>query len=125
MLRSADPPVIGGGVKPGLSDDPAALVTGRNGGYQVVNLCVLAGARRIVLVAYDMRFDDQGHSHNVLNHEHGHHPDRNAPSDFVGYAKNFRTMVAPLAELGVEVLNATPGSALDAFPKVSLERALA
>lgn len=122
MLRSADDKP--GAPKPGLSANPAVLVTGRNGGYQVVNIAVLAGAKKIVLLGYDMRIVG-GKSHNEMNHPGGRHPEGNAASDYVGYVKNFRTMVRPLERLGVEVLNATPESALDVFRKVPLEIALA
>ena len=40
---------------------------------------------------------------------------------------HFNTLVAPLAplaELGVEVLNCTPGSAFKCFPNAELEKSL-
>lgn len=102
-----------------LSLEPSAIATGRNGGYQAVNIAALAGARRNVLLAYDMQFRE-GRSHWF-----GHHEVKNAPSEFAQYARNFRALVEPLKTLGVEVINATPDSALDAFPRMTLEEALA
>ena len=40
----------------GLSEKPNCLHTGSNGGYQAVNIATLAGAKRVVLLGYDMRF---------------------------------------------------------------------
>lgn len=102
----------------GLSLDARTLLTGRNSGYQAVNLAVLAGARRIALLAYDMCFQ------NGKQHWFGSHPIPNHESEFAGYAKRFRTMLPQLTKLGVEVLNCSPASLIDAFPNVTVEEAL-
>jgi hypothetical protein len=95
----------------GLSLAPNGVHTGSNSGYQAVNLAVLAGAKRILLLGYDMKF--QG----ARTHWHGGHPIRTAsPSTYKGFASRFHSLVEPLSRLGVEVINCTPGSALDAFP---------
>ena len=113
MLRNAD-----NGRPEGLSTEPTGLITGRNSGYQAINIAVLAGARRILLLGYDMRFIDG------RQHWFGNHPIKNHEAEFTGYAKRFRTMVEPLEKLGVEVVNCSPGSAIDAFPRAELSEAL-
>lgn len=100
----------------GLSVDARGICNGRNSGYQAVNIAVLAGAQRIILLGYDGRVID-GKTHCFP----GGHPDKTHGGL---YAKEYRSMVEPLRKLGVEVLNCTPGSAIDAFPKVDLCRAL-
>jgi hypothetical protein len=103
----------------GLSPVRFAVMTGRNSGYQAINLAVHFGARRILLVGFDMRNIDG------KSHWFGDHP-RPTPKD--AYANvmlpAFPTLVEPLATLGVTVINCTPGSALDVFPKMPLEDAL-
>jgi hypothetical protein len=105
----------------GLSLDPQALATGQNGGYQAINFAVLAGARRIVLLGYDGRFGADGRGHWF-----GEHPQPYATrqQELEMYVKNFRGLPQPLADAGVEVLNASPGTAIDAFRKVTLDDAL-
>lgn len=103
----------------GLSLDAKTLLTGRNSGYQAVNLAVLAGARRVALLAYDMRF--QGGK----AHWFGDHPIKNVEAEFAAYARRFRTMVPQLRELGVQIFNCSPISLIDAFPKATIEEALA
>lgn len=115
MLRSAD---VRGRENPGLSLDNATLLTGRNSGYQAINFAVHATPARIALLAYDMRFDGG------KAHFHGDHPIKSHEPDFVGFAKRFRTMLPQLKTLGIEVLNCSPISLIDAFPKVSIEEAL-
>lgn len=99
----------------GLSTEADGVCNGRNSGYQAVNLAVLAGAKRIVLLGYDMRFQ------NGKQHWFGNHPIPNVEHDFTQNAKHFRTMVEPLRELGVEVVNCSPGTFIDAFPRVPLD----
>ncbi len=60
----------------GLEVDPAGLRTGRNSGYQAINLAVHYGARRIVLLGYDLQRTD-GKAHFFGNHPQA---GQNAPS---------------------------------------------
>lgn len=102
----------------GLSENPAGLRTGSNSGYQAMNLAVLAGAKRIVLLGYDMRF------HNGKSHSHNGHQYPMLEQSYTQYGLKFNTALGQLRQQGVAVLNATPGSALAAFPHASLEQAL-
>lgn len=104
----------------GIERDPTALRTGKNSGYQAINLAVHLGAAKIVLLGYDMQTDAKG-SH----HWFGDHPYHTVVPPYQAFLSCFETIVAPLKALGIEVLNATPQSALKVFPRVSLEEALA
>lgn len=105
--------------KGALSADPARLC-GECSGGMAINLAFLAGAARIVLVAFDMR--------TVGGRSHGHDCHK-APSNVRRYDKAFvpaiQRMAPRLRRAGVEVLNATPGSALGCFPILSLDEVLA
>lgn len=104
----------------GLDLDPTALRTGKNSGFQAVNLAVHLGAARVILLGFDMQTGKTG------DHFFGAHryPGASVPK-YLDFRECFQTIVAPLKAAGVEVLNATPDSALDAFPRVSLDEALA
>lgn len=99
----------------GFSTDPEAIHYGSNSGFQAVNLALLMGARRVVLVGFDM--------HGA--HFFGAHPKplRNTTS-YGGFIRAFERAADRLPE-GVQILNATPGSALRCFPMVSLDDVLA
>ncbi len=103
----------------GLELDPTALRTGRNSGYQAINIAVHLGARRIVLLGYDMH-----HGGKAGHHWFGKHPYATADPPYDHFRRMFPTIVEPLAALGVEVVNATPSSSLTCFPRVSLVEAL-
>jgi hypothetical protein len=104
----------------GLSTYPRELVTGGNSGYQAVNIATLAGAKRVLLVGYDMRF------HGYKSHSHNGHPIKSASRTYSEeYVSKFATMNGCLPRLGVEVVNCTPGSALGKiFPQADLQCAL-
>lgn len=101
----------------GLSKRQDSIVNGRIGGYQAINLAVNFGAKRILLIGYDMR--------NIggLSHWHGDHPNKQRPI-WTHRIEHFRNMLPDLKEWGIEVINCTPGSALDAFPMSDLAHEL-
>ncbi len=105
----------------GLETKPTGIRTGRNGGYQAMNLAVHFGSKRIVLLGYDMKFDGEGQAHWFGNHE-----DWKLSKGCVDnvFRQAFPSLAKGLAEIGVEVINATPGSMLDVFPKQKLETLL-
>lgn len=97
----------------GLELQPIGLRNGRNSGFQSIGLAVHLGAARILLLGFDMKGD----------HYFGHHPDQSRPP-FAVCLKRFQTLVKPLRELGIEIVNCTPGSALKCFPMARLQDVL-
>jgi hypothetical protein len=103
----------------GLELSPHGLRTGKNSGYQAINLAVHLGAARVVLLGYDMQpLGDQ-------HHWFGPHPYRAVAPPYTDFLACFRSLVIPLAEIGVTVVNATRRTVLEVFPRVTLEEALA
>lgn len=102
----------------GLERDPSGLRTGRNSGYQAINLAKHLGAKRILLLGYDMSLGEGGKKHFF-----GDHPDHGRPPLTV-FRRHFPSIAQPLKDAGVEVLNCSRRSALTCFPKVTLEIAL-
>jgi hypothetical protein len=92
------------------------LGDGGNGGFQALNLAVNWGAKRILLVGYDMTLA-RG------EHWHGRHPaGLNNPREHTVRRWLSARWAAPA---GVEVVNCYPGSALAAFPRMEFEQAIA
>jgi len=102
----------------GLETDPSGLRAGHNSGYQAINLAVHFGARRILLLGYDMAPSEDGREHWFQDG-----PDRKM-SPYPQMCAAFETLVEPLAALGVEVINCSRRTALTAFPCQPLEVAL-
>ena len=102
----------------GFDPDPASLRHGNNSAYAAMHLAVHLGARRIILLGVDMRFSPEGRSH--FHEGYGM-----LPVDFAkSMLPHFRTLVKPLASFGVEVINASPASALKLWPRMSIDEAL-
>lgn len=102
----------------GLELDPRGLRAGHSSGYQAINLAVHFGARRILLLGYDMAPTADG-----VSHWFGEHPDRR-PSPYPEMCAAFETLVEPLRAIGVDVVNCSRRTALTTFPCLSLEDAL-
>lgn len=98
----------------GLELDTSAVRTGKNSGFQAINVAVHMGASKIVLLGYDMHGD----------HFFGSHPDKSKPPHKLCIRK-YATLVKPLRRASVEVVNCTPNTALHCFPEMSLDEALA
>lgn len=110
-----------GGTMGRLSTDPTGLYTGcGNGGYQAIELGVLKGGTRIVLVGYDLKPDAQGR-----HHWHEEHPVTMDGGIYRFWREEYGRM-APIAKtMGIEILNASADTALEHFPRVELESLVA
>jgi hypothetical protein len=105
-----------------LCSEPTGVMPGRNSGYQCINLAVHLGAKRILLLGFDMKGVLAGRS--VRTHWFGKHPDPTADSVYAEFLQQFPKLVKPLAALGVDVINCSPDSALGCFKKTTIEEAL-
>ncbi len=101
----------------GLEHKPTGLKHGRNSGYAAINLAVHYGAKRIILLGYDMQ------TRGKQTHFFGDHPNKSA-SPYAAFRARFQSLVKPLAKIGVEVINCTRKSALQTFPMGRLEDVL-
>jgi hypothetical protein len=101
----------------GFTDDPAKIRTGGNSGYAAIHLAASMGAKRILLLGLDM---NGGHWHGP--HPHGLNNPR--AYTFNRWMRNFRTLAPALKARGIEVVNCSPGSALECFPKAALDTCL-
>lgn len=105
----------------GLSTTPTTLCTGKNSGYQAVGLAFLLGARRILLLGFDLQPATDGREYFF-----GAHPyPRPVKNPYDRFIECFATLVEPLKKHGVEVINCTRDTALTAFPQMSIQEALA
>lgn len=104
--------------EPGLSLEPTHVKAGGfigNSGAQAINLAVLWGAKRLVLVGFDM---DGGHFFG--EHPKGIHRD----TDFRTFVRGMCDLALGLARARVTVLNASPKSKLPYWPRMTLPQAL-
>jgi len=103
----------------GLDDDPRFLATGGNSGYLAVNLAVHLGARRIVLLGYDMQLGSAGERH--FHGDHGSALRNPEAEDLARWVVHFWSLQAALLERGIIAVNCSRVSALNCFPRRRLE----
>jgi hypothetical protein len=99
----------------GFDPDPSCLRTLANSGAQALQVAVHAGAARVLLLGFDMR---GGHWH--ADHE-GNNPSN---GQMARWAVRFRGLAWALMARGISVINCTPGSLLDCFPREDLDGVL-
>lgn len=102
----------------GRRDD---LGWGCNSGYAAVCLAALLGAETIVLLGFDMKLDAGGQSN-----WHPNNLNKNDERTYKGFMYHMELLgkIMKRDRPKVRVVNATPGTALEAFPKMTLEEVL-
>jgi hypothetical protein len=115
----------------GLSQNPALIHHGHGSGYSLLNLVYLMGAARIVLLGYDLKYahDYDGRARQIGSaprHYFGEYPKplQHWPSVKVRKGVHFELcgLYQSVADQGlIEVVNCSPDSALDCFPRCSIE----
>lgn len=98
-----------------FSTDVESIGDAGNGGFQALNLAINWGAKRALLIGFDMTLANG-------EHWHGRHTQGlNNPREH-----NIRRWLSAHWSTpdGVEIINCNPQSALDAYPKMSFEDAI-
>lgn len=93
-----------------------SIKTGGNSGYQALHVAIHAGAKRILLLGFDMH-DRNGH------HWFGKHPKPLRTTETNTY-RIWAGRFGALRDRGADIINCTPGSALTCFPILEFEAAL-
>jgi hypothetical protein len=104
--------------KKGISRDKEKVSWNSNSGGAAISLAVHFGVKRIILLGFDMRLN-----HGKRSHWHGSHGKdgkarRSLP--FPRHLKGFPFIAEDAKTMGVEILNASPDSAITEFPKVNI-----
>lgn len=99
----------------GFSGRQDRITHGGNSGYCALQLGYLFGARRFILVGFDMR---------TVNKQHNYHNQHKRKMDAdiyeTNYIKHFESL-RNCKDSGVEIINTTPNSALTCFPFMDFE----
>jgi len=101
----------------GIETRPGYISWNKCTGSSAINLAIHFGVSRIILLGYDMR--------NIDGSNNWHHNHRKREDDpYPEYLTCYPSIAKDAEEIGVEILNATPGSAINVFPVVKLEDVL-
>lgn len=102
----------------GFSRRQNRITHGGNSGYCALQLGYLFGARRFILVGFDMR---------TVNKKHNYHNQHKRKMEVniyeTNYIKHFKSL-ENCKQFGVEIINTTPDSALACFPFMDFEEVI-
>lgn len=106
----------------GLHLEPGYVGFNGNSGSAAINLAISVGASRVVLLGFDMKSADDGTPNwhpKLKDHDV-------SPQKYRKFIRGMKIIANDAKRLcpNVEIVNATPGSALTVFPMVNLEDVL-
>jgi hypothetical protein len=102
----------------GVSLDPQYIVTGTHSGHQALNVAILAGAAKLLLLGFD------GKALDGRTHWHGGHPETTPASDYASRARAWTMSQHEIKATGVLIINCSLQSSIGLFEKMPLEQAL-
>lgn len=110
----------------GLTSNPEMVSWNFNSGAAAINLAVHTGARRIILLGFDMKLSsaNRQHWHDVYKVGEIKSQKQLLRLPFDRHLRPFPMIAQDARKLGVEILNANPDSQIDCFPKFSLKELL-
>lgn len=103
---------------PGFAHDCSTVVSNRTNLQGAMNMAAHLGVARIVLLGADMCRGEGGRSHHHAPHQWQNKPG-NSTWDI--QLPQLRLIAEPLRQLGIEVINTSPISRIDWWPKINLE----
>lgn len=103
----------------GYDPRPWMVKHGHGSACAAAHIALHGGARRVILTGCDCR-DIGGRLHSFGDHNWQHRH----TMPFASFLKGWRALAAAMPE-PERIINATPGSAIDCFTKMDLDRALA
>jgi hypothetical protein len=107
----------------GISTKPNSVSWNTNSGAASISVAVNAGAKRIFLLGFDMKLDGNiQHWHSLYNEKAL--PKNKVRLPFDRHLKSFPTIANDAKNLGIQIYNICPNSAINNFPKITLQEAL-
>jgi len=108
----------------GITTNPVKISWNKNIGAAAINLAYHTGATRVFLLGFDMNLGNSSrqHWHNVYNRGPIVEPKRIKKLPFRRHLRYFPNIAYDAKELGLEIINVNPDSAIKQFPKCSLKQ---
>jgi hypothetical protein len=101
-------------------DEPGVIGSGGNSGFQAINIAAQFGVSKILLIGFDMHTASGVHWHG----RHGNDLVNPTDFNFTRWRQVLDRASGLLNQLGVDVVNASPDSTLNAYPKMTVADAM-
>ena len=106
----------------GISLDQRMVSWNNNSGAAAISLAAHLGAKRIILLGFDMTLDSgKQHWHSLYPNSANNKQGRQIKTPFERHLLGFPAIASDAKKLGIEILNANPNSAITCFPKVTVK----
>jgi len=110
----------------GITPDPHKVAWNGNSGAAAISVAANMGAKRIVLLGFDMKLGDDGrqHWHSDYSGPGKYTPRKKEKLPFIRHMSGFPAIARDAAVRGIVIINASPDSAIDIFPKMTVKDVL-
>ncbi len=110
----------------GISTIPSKVSWNGNSGAAAINLAAHTGAKRIILLGFDMTLGENKmqHWHDIYQRGKIESQERLRKIPFDRYLTGFKQIASDAGKLGIEILNASPQSKIKEFKKFTLKELL-
>lgn len=124
------------GKSKGISDNPKMVSWNGNSGAAAISVAANAGASRIILLGFDMKLDtaNKQHWHDLYGRQKRTQEQQNKRNrgirqkpfhyPFDRHLRGFPVIAQDAKSRGIEILNASPDSAIECFPKFTIKELL-
>lgn len=109
-------------IRYGISTNPSTVAWNANSGAAAISLAANLGAKRIILLGFDMSLDQNHRSH----WHRQHHPTKKTPPlpPFKRHLRGFPDIASHAKKRGIEIINCSPVSAIKEFKVVPVAKLL-
>lgn len=110
----------------GISQAPNRISWNKNTGAAAINFAYHLGVKKIYLLGFDMKLDENGvqHWHRHYNRNKSTAPRRKKKLPFERHLKGFHSIKRDADRLGLEIINVSPDSVIKEFERVKLSDVL-
>jgi len=110
----------------GISSNPKKVSWNGNSGAAAISVAANAGAKRIILLGFDMKLgvDSSQHWHDLYGRSAINDERRARKMPFHRHLRGFPEIARDAKSRGIEILNASPDSAIECFRKVTVKELL-
>lgn len=112
----------------GISNNPSKVSWNRNSGAAAISVAANAGAKRIILLGFDMCLDAEGSQHSHTEYLNNRFLDgkkkKQKKLPFPRHLKGFGEIQQDAKRRGIEILNASKISEIKVFQKINIKEVL-
>jgi len=107
----------------GITDNPKMVSWNGNSGAAAISMAVHAGAKRILLLGFDMQVNvnNDQHWHDIYGRKQPRPKNKPIRYPFERHLRGFPEIARDAKRMGVEILNVNSDSAITNFPKYNLK----